>query len=790
MVDYDYAELYKQDSVDKQVKIEYNGGVITNEELFSESIELTESLCSESELRFGCCEASVLKFKVANIFVPLKGMWLEVSETLAGNADEPFAFGRYKVCSDKPTADRRYRDIVAYDAMYDILNEEMSDWYNALLPDEKSTVTLKEFRTSFISYFGLEQEEVSLINDDMIIERTIEPSQISGKDIITAICEINGCFGHIGRDGKFRYIHLEQEIEGLYPANDLYPADDLFPADPKSTGISKSLYISCQYEDFVTKGINKLQIRQEENDIGAIVGTGDNCYIIEDNFLVYGKSAEDLENIANNVFSVIAGVKYRPFSADCKGNPCFEVGDAVRLSTKYELVETYILKRTLKGIQALRDNYSAEGVEEYSEKVNSLNRQIIQLKGKTNVLERTVEETKSQITNAEAGLQSTITQTAEEIRSEVSKTYQTKDEATTQYTNLASSITQTAEQIKSEVAATYETQNDAKSAYSTLQSSIIQTASEIRSEVSATYQTQAGADSQYESLSSSITQNAESISTKVSKGSVSSEISQEAGIVSISANRFELQSDKLTIDQSGNLTSIGGAITAGTITGSVIQSDSFTQDDNGWATEGLRIQGDGTTKIYFLSVGHGGIASCYNITTQSNVEANLGTVSAKQIVAGAGGLSSTGTKSRVVSTENYGDKLLYCYEMPNPLFGDVGNGKTDSDGVCVVFIDDIFSDAINTTDCSYSVFLTAYGPGDFYISERTASYFAVRGEPNTEFAWEIKAKQRDYEYTRLETFQTLEKEDDLLESSANYIETLEGDLLSESADYVQEAIEL
>ena len=43
--------------------------------------------------------------------------------------------------------------------------------------------------------------------------------------------------------------------------------------------------------------------------------------------------------IANNIYGKIRGIIYRPFSADCKGNPCIEVGDAVRLPTKYEIIE-------------------------------------------------------------------------------------------------------------------------------------------------------------------------------------------------------------------------------------------------------------------------------------------------------------------------------------------------------------------------------------------------------------------------------------------------------------------
>ena len=129
---------------------------------------------------------------------------------------------------------------------------------------------------------------------------------MSGKEVLSCICEINGCMGHMGRDGKFHYIYLEQEIQGLYPRNDLYPADNLYPRDPKSTQIGKGFYVSAKYEDYLVRTINKLQIREQKNDIGVIVGSGSNAYVIEDNFLVYGKGTKELKGIAKNILSKIS----------------------------------------------------------------------------------------------------------------------------------------------------------------------------------------------------------------------------------------------------------------------------------------------------------------------------------------------------------------------------------------------------------------------------------------------------------------------------------------------------
>lgn len=527
MVDYNYKDLFTKSHVDKQLRIATDDRLFTatNQDIHFEDFELTESLCSETELRFGNCEPSMVKFQIRNAFIPLIGKWLTITETLDGNTDVPFQYGRYKVFSDKPTADKEYRDVVAYDAMYDILNADVSEWYNTILPSKNSTVTLKQFRGSFIRYFRLTEvvPTEGLANDDMIVKRTIEPEQLSGKDVIESICEINGCFGHIGRDGKFHYIYLPQNIQGLYPSNDLYPdhAPDylpqqqetrhLYPQDPKGERLGAGRYIKCQYEDYVVRQINKLQIRQEENDVGCIYETGDNCYIIENNFLVYGKGTSELNPIAQNLYEKINGIVYRPFSVECVGNPCLEVGDPIRLRTKYHIVESYILERKINRIQALRDIYSSRGSEKRSEKVNGIQKSIVQLKGKSNVLERTIEETKSELKNTEKNLISTISQTASEIRSEVAEAD----------SGLSTRISQNKNSITAEVKRATGSEGD---------------------------------------LSARITVNEKGISQRVVKGNVSSEISQEAGAIDIRANRLTISSDNFSLSADGRVSAINANV--------------------------------------------------------------------------------------------------------------------------------------------------------------------------------------------------------------------------------------
>lgn len=108
-----------------------------------------------------------------------------------------------------------------------------------------------------------------------------------------------------------------------------------------------------------------------------------------------------------------------------------------------------------------------------------------------------------------------------------------------------------------------------------------------------------------------------------------------------------------------------------------------------------------------------------------------------------------GTKNRNVKTEDYGDRLQYCYEMASPYFGDIGQGKTDGNGYAYIDISDIFSETVRT-DLQYQVFLQKEGNGDIWIEKKEPTYFCVKGTPNLEFSWEIKARQKDYEFERLE----------------------------------------
>ena len=163
-----------------------------------------------------------------------------------------------------------------------------------------------------------------------------------------------------------------------------------------------------------------------------------------------------------------------------------------------------------------------------------------------------------------------------------------------------------------------------------------------------------------------------------------------------------------------------------------------------------------------------------------NVSSNVWRINKIQIYH-AGNLIIGGTKDRLVKTMDYNDRLLYCYETPSPMFGDLGEGKTDADGVCEIWLDDVFSETIDT-EVKYQVFLQMYSEGTLRVTERNSMFFRVKGSPNASFGWEVKAVQKDYDTMRLEEYQEPEEpEEDTLNDTYNYLESLLNDTEGEVA---------
>lgn len=180
------------------------------------------------------------------------------------------------------------------------------------------------------------------------------------------------------------------------------------------------------------------------------------------------------------------------------------------------------------------------------------------------------------------------------------------------------------------------------------------------------------------------------------------------------------------------------------------------------------------------SVSAGSVSASGKVKAGTHIEAtghfySIGTGTDLADASIRGKLKVSGTKSRSVSTADYDEQLFYCYEMPTPFFGDIGESVISHDGTCMIDIDDIFQESANVA-AKYYVFLQKEGEGDCWVSKREQNYFIVKGTPGLKFSFEIKARQIKYEHMRFAD------PGDTAYTDARDIEILEPDYESEGAE--------
>ncbi len=127
-----------------------------------------------------------------------------------------------------------------------------------------------------------------------------------------------------------------------------------------------------------------------------------------------------------------------------------------------------------------------------------------------------------------------------------------------------------------------------------------------------------------------------------------------------------------------------------------------------------------------------------------------------------GDLGCSGSKPATVETQTYGHRNLYSDESAEIYFFDRGQGQL-TNGLGVINLDPMFLETVTIND-SYPVLvqitLTADCKGVF-VSDKTNSNFTVQelqgGASNAAFDWEVAAKRKGYEDTRMEKITFVEE---------------------------------
>lgn len=103
------------------------------------------------------------------------------------------------------------------------------------------------------------------------------------------------------------------------------------------------------------KSVTRTEI--EENAVNQY-----NTFDLSQNYLIknYPFNEDEIIEILKNVFNGVSELSYMSANIDMIGMPWIESGDSIWVDTKDGIISTYALRRTLKGIMALKDNIESK----------------------------------------------------------------------------------------------------------------------------------------------------------------------------------------------------------------------------------------------------------------------------------------------------------------------------------------------------------------------------------------------------------------------------------------------
>ena len=390
-------------------------------------------------------------------------------------------------------------EVKAYDniSKFDII---VDSWIDSLT----FPITLGNMFSSLCTYCGCTAYSTSFTNSSMKVKDNFTGINITGRAVLGYIAQCAGGFAKAYNNGKIQITKFTT----------------------KSITLDNTKYKTFWYADYSAPVIDKVWVGQEDGDTGVTSGTGNNVLSIESNPLLFADSTSAIQPYVNTIFNVVKTYNYTPCKIDLIKDFGINVGDIITVNG----ITTMIMSKS----------WDSSGVKMEStgnatrEIASSQNSEILALRGKTNVLTRTLEETTNKMTSIETDMGT--------VKSDVSEVKQT-----------ASSLTSTVSSVQQDLSS-YKNKTDQK--ISSVESKIDQQADSITTTVTNNVNTYV--DGKFTGVNQEITQikqDATSISSTVQglSGDVN-EVKQSLNGVVYSSSLAD-----------GTTTINGGCIKTGTI---------------------------------------------------------------------------------------------------------------------------------------------------------------------------------------------------------------------------------
>lgn len=401
---------FEVDSAHHEITIKVTDGAnviktITNTHLKAEAFTYHSALCTNGLVNFGECVANELEFEVEkSMGADLLDKRLWVTIFVDGMIEEQFYnLGEFVVVSSTKSDKTHYR-IFAKDMLALVLDEPCNTWLNTLT----FPMTMGEFREELFDKLytltngGILQESVTLPCDDVPIRKPFsnDKSDHTMGELLQGICGINGLFGKLVPEDNaygniFHYVKLGEVTRELYTSN----CSEIDVDEQYTPGVSILEYhyygnlariSAAGFTD--PDGRSPIKLIIKNNPFMLVLGTGSQPYYLPN-------------TVPLNVLDNLALKPIQTLSAETYGNPSYWVGDKLLVSANGTEYESYMIERTIKGIQHMRDYITVETMNYPTQKdtISQIQDDIINLQLGEQALNSSVSNLNTNVTNLNNG---------------------------------------------------------------------------------------------------------------------------------------------------------------------------------------------------------------------------------------------------------------------------------------------------------------------------------------------------------------------------------------------------
>lgn len=376
-------------------------------------ISYNRDINPDNDFMYGCAASGSIEFTIDNSDNKAENLInTQFTWQCQMNGDTTYkTMGLFTVANIKKNKNKA--TLTAYDNVYAL--EASADLWLASLT---FPITLK----NMVSSMTVKTNITIRLPEDSFSSFTVN------QNFITNNVSYRQILGFIGQlTNRFFVADASGAIEGCrYTAN--------------ATVIDNSKYISLTMDENPIDPIDRVQIQSTHDDIGYVVGTGTNTYIITENPLVFSASkATATTTLATNLLGGLKNITYTPMKFNTFNDYGVDVGAILTINGK----TCYVMKKTVK---ASGCEFECVGNKRRETQKTEQHSAITALNNKTNELVRTVDETKSTITSIQGSItniedeQGNITSQMATITTEQSEIKQTAQGLTSTVSSIQTSL--------------------------------------------------------------------------------------------------------------------------------------------------------------------------------------------------------------------------------------------------------------------------------------------------------------------------------------------------------------